>query len=144
MRSPSARDSFSKNFAKATEYVNSGKQPEVKLLRDLRNDLKRMDDKLEDEVASLAPSRYIESRRLLNQLKDTVTGFSNPRLVKAANKDWRKGMRTVSDLVTYCLKHGVEFGPAAAPGDYPAYTATYYALRSYEREVGSPTLVSKP
>jgi hypothetical protein len=130
-----ARDSFSKNFAKATEYVNVGKSPDRMLIRDLKADLKTIEGKLEDEVATLPPSRYIESRRLIKQLKDTVQGLSDPRLVKASGSDWRKSVRNVSDLVGHCMKHGVEFGPAAAPGDWAAYSATYYALRSYEREI---------
>ena len=36
-----------------------------------------------------------------------------------------------------CLKNGLQFGPAVASGDEPAYTAAYYAIRNYERGVSA-------
>jgi hypothetical protein len=129
-----SRDRFSKNFERAMKEVADGSQPPVALLRDLRADLKTLNDKLDDQVRDLSPSRYIESRRLLNKLNDTVKGLSNPRICKACHANWKKNVQTVSDLVAYCMKNGLEFGPSAAPGDEPCYTAAYYALRSYERE----------
>jgi len=129
------RDRFSKNFQTAMAYANAGKEPERGVVRELKADLKRMEEKLDDQVRDLAPSRYIEARRLLNQLKDNIKGLSDPRLVKSCNNDWRKGVRTVGDLVTYCARNGLEFGPAVAPGDYPGYTAAYYSIRQYERSV---------
>jgi hypothetical protein len=128
-----ARDRFSKNFNKALVDVKDGDQPPISTLRDLRKDLKTLEDTLDDKVRDLAPSRYIESRRLLNQLKNTVKGLSDPRLCKSCNNNWRKNVKSVSDLVGYCMKNGLEFGPATAPGDYPSYTAAYYAIRNYER-----------
>jgi hypothetical protein len=132
------RERFSKTYNQALKSVAYGKTPEVTTLRELRSTLKDMGDKLDDMVRDLPPSRYIESRRLLNQLGDTVKGLSNPRMVKAANQDWRKGVRTVAELVGHCLKNGLQFGPAVTPADYPAYTAAYYAIRSYERGVAGP------
>lgn len=129
------RDSFTKHFQAALKSANEGKSPTRTELGELRSDLKRMDEKLDDLVRDLPPSRYIESRRLLNQLKDTVKGLSNPRVVKNASNEWKKNVSTVGDLVNHCLKHGLEFGPAVASGDEAAYTAAYYAIRSYERGV---------
>jgi hypothetical protein len=128
-----ARNRFSKNFAAATQMVQSGRQPPRPLRKDLDGDLKKMEDQLDDQAPNLPPSRYIESRRLLNQLKDTLKGFSNAQVVKCCHNDWKKEVRTVADLVAYCGKNGLEFGPAVAPGDEASYTATYYALRAYER-----------
>jgi len=128
-----ARNRFSRNFAQATQMAQSGRQPPRPLRKDLEADLTKMEDTLDDQVRDLPPSRYIESRRLLNQLKDTLKGFSNNRVVKACNNDWKKEVRTVADLVAYCGKNGLEFGPAVAPGDEASYTATYYAVRTYER-----------
>src|SRR5205085_7941302 len=112
-----ARNRFSKNFTQATQMVQSGKQPPRPLRKDLDADLRKMEDTLDDQVRDLSPSRYIESRRLLNQLKDTLRGLSNARVCKACHADWKKEVRTVADLVAYCAKNGLEFGPAVAPGD---------------------------
>jgi len=136
------RGRFAKTYKQALEAVGYGKTPGVDTLRELRSILSDMGDKLNDMVSDLTPSRFIESRRLLNNLGDTVRGLSNPRLVKAANQDWWKSIRTVADLVAHCQKNGLEFGPAVAPADFPAYTAAYFALRAYEREVAGAALTS--
>jgi hypothetical protein len=129
-----ARDRFSKNFDRAIKSVQNGEQPAIPVVRDLRNDLKALETKLDDQVRDLAPSRYIESRRTLNKLKDTIKGLSDARICKSCNASWKKNVRSVSELVAHCMKNGLEFGPAAAPGDEPSYTAAYHALRNYERE----------
>jgi len=136
------RGRFANTYNLALETVGYGKTPGVATLRELRSILSDMGDKLNDMVSDLALSRFIESRRLLNNLGDTVRGLSNPRLVKAANQDWWKSIRTVADLVAHCQKNGLEFGPAVAPADFPAYTAAYFALRAYEREVAGAALTS--
>jgi hypothetical protein len=128
------RDRFTKNFDRAIKTVREGETPPVPLVRDLHTDLKALKDKLNDALDDLSPSCYIESRRLLNKFEYTVKGLSNARICKACNASWRKNIRTVSDLVAYCMKNDLEFAPAAAPGDEPCYAAAYQALRNYERE----------
>lgn len=129
------RDRFSKNFEKAIKMVNYGEMPDRTLIRELQANWKALDEKLDDMVRDLPPSRYIESRRLLNRLNDSIRGLGNAQVVRGANQAWRKDIRTVSDLVGHMLRFGLEFGPAAAPGDEPAYTAAYYAIRNYERGI---------
>jgi hypothetical protein len=129
----SVRDSFSRNFATAIKSANSGAAPPIPVVRDLRAELTTLSNTLDDQARDLSPDQYIEARRLVNKLKDTVKGLGNARLCKACNDGWKKEVHTVSDLVSYCLKNGLEFAPAMAPGDYPSYTAAYYALRTYER-----------
>jgi hypothetical protein len=129
------RDRFSKNFEKAIRTSSSGEMPDRTVVRELRNDLTTLERILEQQAPELAPSRFIEARRLLNQLKDTLKGLSDPRLFKSCHNSWRSSVRNVAELVEYCMKNGLEFGPAVAAGDEPAYTAAFYALRAYERAV---------
>jgi hypothetical protein len=137
------RDRFTKNFEEATRMVQSSGPPPRALMNSLRKDLKTLDEKLDDQVRDLAPSRYIESRRLLNQLTTNIRGLSDPRVVKALHSDWRKNVRNVSDLVGYLMKNGLEFGPAVA-GDESSYTAAYWAIRNYERAVVQYGLSTAP
>jgi len=129
------RDNFSKTFTAALKEAESGMPPDRATLNELRGGLKLIDDQLEGQVRDLPPSRYIESRRLLNKLKDTIRGLSDRRITSAASSGWRQSTRTVRDLVAYCQKQGLEFGPAMASGDDQAYNAAYFALRAYERGV---------
>jgi hypothetical protein len=129
-----ARNRFTKSFEAAMRSAQSGEPPARAIVNDLRNDLKQMNEKL-DEIVSIIPAgRYTESSRLLRQLKDTVDGLANPRVVKSASTGWKANVHTVRDLVGHCMKNGLEFGPAL-DGDEAAYTAAYYAIRSYERGV---------
>jgi hypothetical protein len=130
----SSRDRFSKNFSNAIKTAQQGERPPVSMLRDLRNDIKELESKLDDQARDLAPSKFIESRRMLNKLRDTVTGLSDSRICKSCNDTWKKNVRSVAELVEHCMKNGLEFGPAAAAGDDASYSAAYYAMRSYERE----------
>lgn len=133
------RDRFSQNFATATTYAQSGKMPERAMIREMRDDLKRMESRLEDQVRDISPTDFILARRMLNQLRDNVQGLSNPQVVKGASRDWRRNVRSVSDLVAHCKANGLEFGPAVAPGDQAGYTAAYYSMRQYERSVQALT-----
>jgi hypothetical protein len=127
------RDAFAKDFNTAIKAVNSGQDPGVRALRELRKNLKVMDSTLDSQVATLPPGRYIEARRLINQLQNTIKGLSDPRLCKGCNASWKKNVHTVAALVEHCKSNGLQFGPAAAPGDEAQYTAAYYAMRNYYR-----------
>ena len=128
-----SRKRFGENGAKAMKAALVGEKSDRSTLEDLRTDLKTLADQLDEEVATLAPSSYIESRRLLNKLKDALLGLSTDRIVASCNSSWRKDVRTVADLVAYCQQKGVEFGAAAAEGDRVRYQAAWLAIRAYER-----------
>ena len=128
------RDRFGKNFAEASRVATTSGPPSRALMNSLRGDLKKMEEQLEDQVTNESISGYIEARRVLNQVKNNLKGLSDPKLCKSCHANWRKNVRNVSDLVAYCLKNGLEFGPAVG-GSESSYTATYYALRNYERGV---------
>jgi hypothetical protein len=133
------RNRFSRNFEAASRQAAGSQVPSRAEMNALRADLKKMEEKLDDEVADLPPSRYIESRRLLNQLKDNLKGLGDRKVVKASHPNWRRNIRSVADLVGYCEKNGLKFGPAVSGGE-PSYTTTYYALRNYEIALTQPQL----
>ncbi|MFO0929192.1 MAG: hypothetical protein U0736_19575 [Gemmataceae bacterium] len=135
------RDRFSKNFAQAMKAANDGEQPDRTLLRQLRDDLTTLENRLNDKASDLPPSGFIEARRLITRLRDNVKGLSDARLVRS-NTNWRGSVRTMSDLVNHLMRNGLQFGPVASPGDDAAYTAMYFALRSYERELVQHGLAS--
>jgi hypothetical protein len=129
------RTRFQKNFEAAVKLVNTGTMPERALVQELREDWKALSEKLDDHVREMTPTQYIGSRRLLNQLKDTVAGLANPVVCKACVGSWRKNVHTAAQLVEYCMTHGLGFGPAVATDDERYYMAAYYVLRNYERGV---------
>lgn len=131
-----SRDQFSKLFSQAMGSVGSGVVPDFKLLREMRKLLKELNTTLEARFDSTSPGEYLAARRVLGQLKEQVNGMSDPGIVKG-NKNWRASVKTVADLVGFCMKNGMEFGGSVSPGDQRAYSAAYYSLRNYERELYS-------
>jgi hypothetical protein len=129
------RAGFSKDFATAIKAALTGNSPPLLLIEALQAQLKALSATLDDQVQEITPDAYIGSRRLLNQLKATIQGLSSPLLCKTCSDTWKKSIHTVADVMKYCLDNGMQFGPAEAAGDYPAYTAFYYSLRNYERGI---------
>jgi hypothetical protein len=126
------RESFTKLFSQSMSEINSGKMPEIRTIRQMRRDLDTMQQKLEDQVETISPGAFLSSRRTLNQLRDQVTGMSDPALCRSC-QTWRRDARTVADVVNVCMTKGLQFGGAVSPGDERAYTAFFFLFRNYER-----------
>ncbi len=128
------RNRFSETYAAALSAAKSGTPPKRAEMTSLRNDLKRLETLLGDEVGNMSPGDYTTSRRLLNQLKDGITGLSDPNIYKTAFAS-KSRLKTVGDVVAYCRDNGLEFAAATAPGDAQAYSTFYFQLRDYDRGV---------
>jgi hypothetical protein len=127
------RTDFEKKFETAMKSVRYGERPERTLLRELRSDLDRMDAKLAQLVGEFSPTEFIDARRKIRTLTDTMRAMNDTLTVRAGSGQWRRSVRTVADLVDYMMRNGLEFGPAVTPTDFSAYSAAYYPLRNYER-----------
>ncbi len=130
-----ARNAFSQEFAMGIKTALKGDTAPLAVIEGLQTALKSLSATLDDEVQNISPTAYIDSRRLLNQLKNEIKGLNNPVLCETCSDKWKKNIHTVAELVKYCMDNGMQFGPAVTAGDYPAYTAFYYAIRNYERGI---------
>jgi hypothetical protein len=130
------RNRFSETYAAALSRARAGTPPKRAEIMSMRNDLRRMETILADEVGNMTPGEYTTSLRQLRQLTQAVTGLSDPNIYKTAFAD-RSRLRTVADVVAHCRDNGLEFGPATATGDAQAYSAFYFMLRDYERGIWS-------
>jgi hypothetical protein len=101
------------------------------LVRDMQNDLARLDQRLNDGAGDLSPSQYIEARRYLNQVGDAVAALSDPKVGSYFNQSWSGKARNVAELVNFLSRSGLRFAPAT-PGDEPAYTALHRALADFD------------
>jgi len=101
------------------------------LVRDMTNDLQKLNERLNDSVNDLSPSQYIEARRYLNQVGDAVAALSDPKVGGYLNQNWTGKAKNVAELVNYLAKSGMRFAPAT-PGDEPAYNALYRALADFD------------
>jgi hypothetical protein len=129
-----ARKRFSSKFEIAMKDILAGQKPDRGVILDLKADHKALCATLDDRIADLSPDDYNRSRRRLNELKVAVDGLSDRRAIRSFDSAWRKDVRNVAELVSYCKNNGVEFGSATADGDRACYQSTYFSLRTYERD----------
>ncbi|MBY0231251.1 MAG: hypothetical protein K2W96_18370, partial [Gemmataceae bacterium] len=128
------RTRFEEVFASASSTLRGGETPSRETLAELRSLQKRLVDNLNDEYTSLAPGDFTVAKRQLASLKDAIAGLADPRSAKRAGVP-RRDLRSVGDIVRHLRDNGMEFGPASASDDQPAYSAFYHALRDYEQAV---------
>jgi hypothetical protein len=120
-----------RNLRLASKQLKDKGTPDRATLKDLRAGYQALNKDLEAGVGELSPSQYIEARRFLNQVHDAIRGLADPKVAS-----WAPTGKTVAELVDYMRSNGLEFAPATA-GDERAYNALYYALRAFERSLGS-------
>jgi hypothetical protein len=133
------RDEFSQNWVLAQKQLAKGDPIERTTLRDLEASLGKLQAQLDGSVDSLPPSRWIESNRYLKQLKEGVTALQRTRRGMPASYTLLGHARNVAEICAYMAKNGLQFAAAAANEDYPAYSAFYLLLRSFEMSVsGGP------
>jgi hypothetical protein len=134
-----AREDFDRRLKDATNAVSRGNNPEPRLVSELVAGLRKLSDVLDASVGGLSPDQYIEARRYLRLLGDTVAVLRDPRVANYFNGKWVATERDVASLVEYMAKEGVQFAPAT-PNDAAAYLTLYNALVAFD--AGMPRAAS--
>jgi hypothetical protein len=102
-------------------------------LRDLKNDVSKIRDKLTRSVNDVGASQYIDAQRFLNDFDSALVALERQDAVSYFNfhKQFSSGgPKTVQELVDYMTRQGLAFAPAVV-GDEGAYQALQDALVSY-------------
>jgi hypothetical protein len=121
-----------RNMLAAVGALRYLRAPGPDVLLGLQNDLQALGETLDARARDLSPTDYIASRRYLDQVKDTIRSLQAPAVGRYFDRSWTGTVLTVGDLVRYMTARGLEFAPAAAPGDEPCYTALYHALHDFD------------
>jgi hypothetical protein len=136
----SARARFAKNLDEVLRQLPRAGGLQRKTYRDLQDDLKKLNEILNENVSNLSTNDWIRGRQYLNQLRDVVRGLSDPRVRVSFDRSWVNKIHSVGGLVRFMKDKGLEFAPAAAAGDNASYSALYLALRSFEMAVNGASL----
>jgi hypothetical protein len=126
-----ARTRLSRNLRRAVGQLQRSEPLTPAQLRDINADFTELNKTFNHGAGDSSPSRYIESKRYLNQLGDAIKALSSPKAANYFNHTWSAKGRNVAELVAHMSKQGLTFGQAA-PGDEAAYNALYLSLRNYE------------
>jgi hypothetical protein len=127
-------------FKEERERINSLAQEAVKqagfnspvdpgTLKQLSNDLEKLNRQLVNNVGNLPPSQYIEAKRFVSQFEEALKALSQPDVGKYFTKKIKA--KTVAELVDHMNSQGLQFAPAVA-GDESAYVALHRALAAFD------------
>jgi hypothetical protein len=130
------RDAVQKAIDVALAQGKKGRiHPET--LVTLDENVRDLDELLARQVADIPAMKYIEAKRYLRQLGETVQVLTRKDADKYINGELALDptkIRCVRELVDYMCENGLTFA-AAVEGDEAAYLAVHEALAGYERSV---------
>jgi hypothetical protein len=126
-----AREDFSRDLKQAFNSIQVNNGPDDSTLSDLLGDLKKLQTALDSNISVLSPDQYVEARRYVRLLGNTITALKDRNVVNIINGAWALKGKNVAELVQHMRDKGLWFAPAT-PGDEPAYTALYYALAAFD------------
>ena len=127
-----AREQLSTLMRRAYRSVNSGNNPDPATLNDLQAQYRKMREILENNVSELKPDEYIEARRYLNEIGQTIKGLQDPNVVHQFSDEWKPTKaKFVHELVQHMRAKGLLFAPANEE-DQAAYMALYHALAAFD------------
>jgi hypothetical protein len=130
-----SREQFNTLMQGAYRSVNSGTNPAPATLYDLRAQFRKMRATLTANVRDLKPDEYIEARRYLDELGQTIAALKDPNIGKQFRDDWKPKARDVAQLVKHMREKGLMFAPATEK-DEAAYVALYRALAAFDAGLG--------
>jgi hypothetical protein len=110
--------------AKETGQVDAG------TIREMENSADKLGRMLVRNVGDMPFAQYSEAKRYLNQLFDGIKALREPNVGDFAAGKFKLKGNTVSDLVDYMTRNGLQFAPAVA-GEEAAYLALHRALIAY-------------
>lgn len=126
-----AREDLSRQMRHAVQTIQGNPTAEESTINDLQADLKKLSETLEASVSSLSPDQYIEAKRYLRLLNNSVTALKDRNVSNLLNDNWRPKSKSVAELVKFMAEKGLWFAPAT-PSDEPAYLALYHAMQAFD------------
>ncbi len=95
---------------------------------------------LAGNIRDLGPSKYIEAKRYLNDLKDASRGLERDDVASFFNNKYSAKGRNVTDLVRNMTRDGLKFAPYVS-GSESAYVALHRMLAAYDTSVNGGSAV---
>jgi len=99
-------------------------------LKQLKDDVDKLHRQLSERISELPSSDYIEAKRFLNFLSESVQALGQADIADYFHRFEAKGS-TVAELVSNMKENGLVFA-SATPGAESAYRSLYQALVSYD------------
>jgi hypothetical protein len=123
------RDELDKFSAQALQEARTGRV-KATTVRGIQGALDAMLGTLKDNVENVTPTDYIQSKRYVNQLKESLKSLQDPNAQKYLNGTYAAKGDSVGELVAYMTRNGLQFAAATA-GDEPSYTSLHHSFVNY-------------
>jgi hypothetical protein len=134
------REEINSLMKTASRDLHAGKNPAASTLNDLLDNLGKMRKTLESNLNRLSNDHYIEAKRYLDSINDTISALKEPNVAEVFKQDWLRDTRDVATLVKNMREKGLVFAPATPNSGEAAYVALYHALLEFD--AGLPRVAS--
>jgi hypothetical protein len=121
---------------KAMDQAAAG-EPNVDTFRALRNTVDQMNDQVAASVGQISTRDFIEARRYLRELEQSINTLREPEAANFLSKKWTAQGDSVFALLSFMRDQGLRFAPATR-GDQAAYVALHRAMVSFISGLGPP------
>jgi hypothetical protein len=115
----------------AVKQAEFNNQVDAGTIRQLTDDVARMQRELRRLGTELPPSPYIEAKSYLNNLETAIAALQQRNVGSYFTGKYALKGKTVPELVQYMNAEGLWFAPAVA-GEEASYRALYQALVQYD------------
>jgi hypothetical protein len=105
-------------------------------LSELADSLDDLVNRLNEQIADLTPSQYIEAKRFLNRLGDTANALKKPAAGHFVDGTIAACGTSVAELSDYLQRHGFVV-VSALEGQEVAYKSLFHLLKAYEAKLVS-------
>jgi hypothetical protein len=115
-------------------------QVDAAVINQMNDATDRMLADLSNNIREMGPSKYIEAKRFLSDLRDATRGLERPDVANFFNNKYAARGNTVTELAKNMTRDGLKFAPAM-PGDEAAYVALHRLLAAYSVAINGGAMV---
>ena len=128
------------DLAKVAFNQASKGQVDAAVINQMNDSVDRMLGDLAGNIREMGPSKYIEAKRFLSDLKDAARGLERTDVANFFNNKYAARGKTIADLAKNMTRDGLKFAPAM-PGDEAAYVALHRLLAAYDVAINGGAVV---
>jgi hypothetical protein len=114
---------------KAVQQAEGG-AVDGEILLAMNNAIQNLSVTLKQNKENVTANDYINGKRYLNELANTVKVLQDPSVANYATRKWSAKGSTVAELADNMAREGLKFAPAVS-GDEGAYQSLHLALVAY-------------
>lgn len=131
------------DLAKVAYNQGSKGQVDAAVINQMNDSVDRLLGDLANNIKEMGPSKYIEAKRFLNDLKDATRGLERNDVANFFNNKYAAKGNTVAELAKNMTRDGLKFAPAM-PGDESAYVALHRLLAAYDVAINGAVVDTRP